>query len=85
MVAETGLEKEKAFFASFHKAMYPLQSGRFRRCVFHAAFFLVVAFHQNNDQTTTKFHACFFRPNFTGRASAKASQALAWAVSKVWA
>ena len=52
--------------------------------MFHAVVALVIVLHLNNDQTMTKFHARF-RPNFTGRASDRASQARAWAVSKVWA
>lgn len=31
LLTQTGYEKEKAFFVSSHKAMYPLQSGHFRR------------------------------------------------------
>lgn len=85
MVDDTGLEKERHPNTGFHKTLYVLVSLDFMQCAFHAVLLLVITFHQNNDQTMTSFQARFFCPNFTGSASARASLARAWAVSKVWA
>lgn len=68
----------------YHKILKPLIRLCFLRSVFYAVPLLVIVFHLDNDQTMTRYYARR-RPNFTGRASARASQARAWAVSKVWA
>ena len=68
----------------YRKTPQPLKTLHFLRSVFHAVLVSVIALHLDNDQTMTKFHTRF-RPNLIGRASARASQARAWAVSKVWA
>lgn len=82
---DTGLEKERHPNTGFHKTMYVLVLLGFLQYAFHTASLLVITFHQNNDQTMTSFQARLFCPNFTGSASARASLARAWAVSKVWA
>lgn len=90
MVAETGLEKENICYDKIYKTLYVLLSLGFFGLMLCVLLCLVVGFCPNNDQMKTKkegecipFYACFF-PNLTGRASAKASQARACAVSKLW-
>ena len=76
LVAGTGLEKCALLFVSFSRLHNPLRHNGFRAVAFVSCRRWSLPF--------AKFQARLF-PNFTGSASAKASQARAWAVSKVWA
>lgn len=81
LVDDTGLEKGILHFTIFIHSMKAMIFLTFLRFYFHILQSLIISFHQNNDQITTKNQAL----NFTGSILASASLARACAVSKVCA